>query len=82
MSPRTRCFNVCLWPDCYRSLLRHCISSLPDSHYDDDQSFQALKFKFIGDIHIAEIVDSITLYLKKVRGMEQRLQRLLARHVP
>jgi len=62
--------------------MKHCTSSLPDSYYDNDQSFQALKFKFIGDIDIAEIVDSIMLYLKKVRGMEQRLQHLLVRHVP
>jgi hypothetical protein len=65
-----------------RSLLRHCLSSLPDSYYDNDQNFRALKSKFVGDIDIADIAAAIVLYLKKVRGMEQRLQHLLARHVP
>ena len=58
------------------------ISSLPDSYYETDQSFQALKFNLMGDVDAAEIVNSIMLYLKKVRGMEQRLQHHLARHVP
>jgi hypothetical protein len=69
-------------PHCQRLILSYRISSLPDSYYDSDQKFQALKFKFIGNIEIADIAQSITLYLKKVRGMEQRLQRLLAHHVP
>jgi hypothetical protein len=71
-------FETC----CRRSLLKYFISSLPDSHYDDDKSFQDLKSQFIGNIEIADITKSITLYLKKVRGMEQRLQRLLAHKVP
>ncbi|KAF8476404.1 hypothetical protein DFH94DRAFT_110623 [Russula ochroleuca] len=58
------------------------VSILPDSYYENDESFQALKFKFIGNIETADIAESITLYLKKVRGMEQRLQRLPAHHVP
>ena len=65
-----------------RSLLKYFISSLPDAYYDDDKSFQDLKSQFIGNIEIADITKSITLYLKKVRGMEQRLQRLLAHQVP
>jgi hypothetical protein len=63
-------------------LLRHFISSLPDSYYDNDKSFQELKFKLVGDIEIADITGSIMLYLKKVREMEQRLQGLLNHHVP
>ncbi|KAH9987980.1 hypothetical protein BJV77DRAFT_1023811 [Russula vinacea] len=47
-----------------------------------DVSMCSLKLKFIGNIEITDIAESITLYLKKVRGMEQRLQRLLAHHVP
>ncbi|KAI0289006.1 hypothetical protein BC826DRAFT_643617 [Russula brevipes] len=55
------------------------VSILPDSYYDDDDSFQVLKSKFIGNIEIADIAESITLYLKKVLGMEQKLHCLLAR---
>ncbi|KAH8984138.1 hypothetical protein EDB92DRAFT_1951045 [Lactarius akahatsu] len=58
------------------------VSSLPDSYYGDDESFQVLKFKFIGNLEIVDIVDSITLYLKKVRGLTQKLEGLLAHHVP
>lgn len=75
-------FPCMFMPRFQRLPLSRCESSLPDSYYDKDQSFQALKFKFIGNIQIADIAESITLYLKKVRGMEQRLQRLLAHHVP
>ena len=57
-------------------------TSLPDSYYDGDESFQALKFAFMGDIEVTDVTESITLYLKKVQGMEQKLQRILARHVP
>ncbi|KAH8982569.1 hypothetical protein EDB86DRAFT_3086081 [Lactarius hatsudake] len=57
------------------------VSSLPDSYYDDE-SFQVLKFKFIGNLEIVDIVDSITLYLKKVQGLTQKLEGLLAHHVP
>ena len=56
--------------------------SLPGSYYSDDQSFQDLKFNFIGNVETVDITHSITLYLKKVHGMEQRLQRLLTHHVP
>lgn len=58
------------------------VTSLPDSYYDGDDSFRALKFAFIGNIEITDVTESITLYLKKVQGMEQKLQRILARHVP
>jgi len=58
------------------------ITSLPESYYDGDESFQALKFAFMGNIEITDVTESITLYLKKVQGMEQKLQRILARHVP
>ena len=57
-------------------------NSLPDSYYDGDESFRALKLAFIGNIEITDVTESITLYLKKVQGMEQKLQRILARHVP
>jgi hypothetical protein len=69
-------------PRCSHSLLTFCVSRLSDSYYDDDESFQVLKSKFIGNIEIADIAESITLYLKKVLGMEQKLHCLLARHVP
>jgi hypothetical protein len=58
------------------------LHSLPDSYYDDDPSFQALKFKFIGNLEITDVVQSISLYLKKVMGMAQKLENLLAHHVP
>lgn len=58
------------------------MTSLPNSYYDGDESFQALKFAFIGNIEISDVTESIALYLKKVQGMEQKLQRILARHVP
>ena len=58
------------------------ITSLPDSYYDSDEGFQALKFAFMGNIEITDVTESITLYLKKVQGMEQKLQRILTRHVP
>jgi hypothetical protein len=58
------------------------VTSLPNSYYDDDEGFQALKFAFIGNIEISDVTESITLYLKKVQGMEQKLQLILARHVP
>jgi hypothetical protein len=57
-------------------------NSLPDSHYDDDQSFQALKFKFVGNLEITDIVGSISLYIKKVQGMGRKLENLLAHHLP
>jgi hypothetical protein len=60
----------------------YTVFSLSDSYYDDDQSFQALRFKFIGNIEITDIAESIMLYLKKVEGMEQKLWRFLAHHVP
>ncbi|KAI9439265.1 hypothetical protein H4582DRAFT_127833 [Lactarius indigo] len=58
------------------------VSSLPDSYYDGDESFQVLKFKFIGNLEVVDVVDSITLYLKKVLGLTQKLESLLAHHVP
>jgi hypothetical protein len=65
-----------------QAVLAADLSSLPDSYYDDNPSFQALKFKFIGNLEITDIVESISLYLKKVQGMAQKLGSLLARHVP
>jgi hypothetical protein len=58
------------------------LCSLPDSYYDDDPHFQALKFKFIGNLEITDVVRSISLYLKKVLGMARKLESLLAYHVP
>jgi len=58
------------------------LCSLPESYYDDDESFQVLKFKFIGDLEVMDIVESIPLYLKKVRRLTQKLESLLAHHVP
>lgn len=55
--------------------------SLPESYYDDDR-FQVLKFKFIGNLEIMDIVESISLYLKKVLGLTQKLESLLGDHVP
>ncbi|KAH9961966.1 hypothetical protein BC827DRAFT_1200810 [Russula dissimulans] len=72
--------NAKLWEE--QRLGELGISTLPDSYYSDDQGFRDLKFEFVGNIEIADITDSITLYLKKVHGMEQRLQRLLTHHVP
>jgi len=57
------------------------VSSLPESCYDDDR-FQVLKFKFIGNLEIVDVVESITLYLKNVRGLTQKLESLLGNHVP
>lgn len=58
------------------------LCSLPESHYDDDESFQVLKFKFIGNLEVVNIVESMTLYLKKVQQLTQKLESLLAHHVP
>jgi hypothetical protein len=58
------------------------LCSLPDSYYDDDPSFQNLKFKFLGDLEITDIVGSISVYLKKVQTMAEKLGGLLANHVP
>lgn len=55
--------------------------SLPESYYDDDR-FQVLKFRFIGNLEIMDIVESISLYLKKVLGLTQKLESLLGDHVP
>ncbi|KAI0300632.1 hypothetical protein B0F90DRAFT_1817399 [Multifurca ochricompacta] len=53
------------------------VSVLPDSYFNDDQGFQALKAKFIGNLVVADIVESITFYLKKVQGMAQKMESLL-----
>ena len=58
------------------------VCSLPESYYDDDESFQVLKFKFIGNHEVVDIVESMTLYLKKVQQLTQKLESLLAHHVP
>ncbi|KAN0133436.1 hypothetical protein V8E53_008604, partial [Lactarius tabidus] len=52
------------------------------SYYDDDDHFQVLKFKFIGNLEIMDVVESISLYLKKVQGLTQKLESLLGDHVP
>jgi hypothetical protein len=57
------------------------LCSLPVSYYDDD-FFQVLKIKFIGDLKITDVVESITLYLNKVEGLTQKLESLLGDHVP
>jgi hypothetical protein len=58
------------------------LCSLPGSYYDDDPGFQTLKFEFIGDLEITDIVGSISVYLKKVQTMAERLGGVLANHVP
>jgi hypothetical protein len=58
------------------------LCSLPESYYDDDDHFQVLKFKFIGNLEIMDVVESISLYLKKVQGLTQKLESLLGDHVP
>jgi hypothetical protein len=57
------------------------LCSLPDSYYDDDPSFQTLKLKFIGDVEMTDIMGSISVYLKKVQTMAEKLGGLLANHV-
>lgn len=57
------------------------LCSLPESFYDDDH-FRVLKFKFIGNLEIMDVVESISLYLKKVQGLTQKLESLLGDHVP
>lgn len=58
------------------------LCSLPESYYHEEESFQVLKFKFIGDLEVVDIVESMTLYLKKVLQLTQKLEALLAHHVP
>jgi hypothetical protein len=62
--------------------LAYDMCSLPESYYDDDKSFQVLKFKLIGNLEVVDIVESMMLYLKKVQQLTQKLASLLAHHVP
>ncbi len=50
--------------------------SLPESYYSDDETFQVLKFNLIRNLEIGEVVESITLYLKKVQSLTQKLEGL------
>jgi len=68
-----------LWEE--QRLRELSVSSLPESYYDDE-SFQVLKFKLIGNLEVVDIVESMTLYLKKVQRLTQKLESLLAHHVP
>lgn len=68
-----------LWEE--QRLRELSLSSLPESFYDDDH-FRVLKFKFIGNLEIMDVVESISLYLKKVQGLTQKLESLLGDHVP
>ncbi|KAH9975031.1 hypothetical protein BGW80DRAFT_1444614 [Lactifluus volemus] len=69
-----------LWEE--RRLRDLGVPILPSSYYDDDPGFKTLRFEFIGDLEITDIVGSISVYLKKVQTMAERLGGLLANHVP
>ena len=77
--PRAPCLIVRLW--LLLKVFASDLCSLPESCYDDDR-FQVIKFKFIGNLEVVDVVESITLYLKQVRGLAQKLENVLGDHVP